>query len=193
MRVFAVYNPLVRKRCACAWVLFDPASGAVELELADWAGCADLPLALALAARRGERRVCGILARAWVEGRVPPPQRSNIAEVVEAGGQREYYLPALLVQTQGRSALDDFLLAEVPPEGYRHCKLDEELGSPAELGVMLSRARRAAGLTQAQLAEACGVQQAVISRIEGGKANPTLETVELLARGCGRTLRISLD
>ena len=58
---------------------------------------------------------------------------------------------------------------------------------------MCIRDSRAAGLTQAQLAEACGVQQAVISRIEGGKANPTLETVELLARGCGRTLRISLE
>ena len=48
-------------------------------------------------------------------------------------------------------------------------------------------------MTQTQLAEATGVQQAVISRIESGKVNPTLETMEILARGCGRSLRIILD
>lgn len=193
MRVFAVYNPLVRKRRACAWVRYEPGQDSYSIELADWAGFGDLPLALAIAAQRGERLVVGSRARRWVEGRVPPPSRQNIGQVLRACSLEEHYLPALLAATKGRSSHDDFLLEEVPEEGYHSCRLGEELGSPADLGVQLSRARRAAGLTQAQLAEACGVQQAVISRIEGGKGNPTLETVEVLARGCGRILRIILE
>ena len=193
MRVFAIYNPLVRKRCACGWVKYEPGQDSYVIELAEWAGFEELPLALALAAQRGERVVAGTRARSWVEERVPPASRQNLGQVLSANSLEEHYLPSLLAATKGRSSKDDFLLEEVPAEDYRSCKLDEELDSPAELGVMLSRARRAAGLTQAQLAEACGVQQAVISRIESGKANPTLETVELLARGCGRTLCISLD
>lgn len=193
MRVFAVFNPLVRKRRACAWVKYEPGQDSYSIELADWAGFDDLPLALALAAQRGERTVTGPRARSWVESRVPPANRHNIDQVLHANAFEEHYLPALLRATRGRSSHDDFLLEEVAEQGYRSCKLSEELGSPADLGVQLSRARRAAGLTQAQLAEVCGVQQAVISRIEGGKGNPTLETVELLARGCGRTLRLTLE
>ncbi|MGN0073357.1 MAG: helix-turn-helix domain-containing protein [Coriobacteriales bacterium] len=193
MRVFAVYNPLVRKRRACAWVKYEPGQDSFSIELAEWAGFDELPLALALAAQRDERIITGSTARRWVESRVPPASRHNIGQVLSANGIEEYYIPTLLRATRGRSSCDDFLLEEVAEEGYRNCKLSEDLDSPSDLGVQLSRARRAAGLTQAQLAERCGVQQAVISRIEGGKGNPTLETVELLARGCGRTLRLSLE
>jgi DNA-binding XRE family transcriptional regulator len=41
--------------------------------------------------------------------------------------------------------------------------------------------RRKHGLTQAQLAERCGVDQAEISRIETGNANPTARTLERIA------------
>jgi len=42
--------------------------------------------------------------------------------------------------------------------------------------------RKARGLSQKQLASASGVQQADISRIERGLVNPTIGTVEKLAR-----------
>lgn len=45
--------------------------------------------------------------------------------------------------------------------------------------------RKAAGLTQRQLAARSGVQQADISRIEAGDANPTLATVAALAYALG--------
>ncbi len=57
----------------------------------------------------------------------------------------------------------------------------------------LGRARRAAGITQSELAEITGIQQAAISRLEQGHGNPTLETLELVARGIGRTLKITLE
>lgn len=54
-------------------------------------------------------------------------------------------------------------------------------------------ARKEAGLTQNELAEKTGIQQAMISRIEAGKANPTLETLASLAEGVGKHLRVVLE
>ena len=45
-------------------------------------------------------------------------------------------------------------------------------------------------ITQQQLAERTGIDQAAISRIESGKGNPTLNTLEALAEGTGVTLLI---
>lgn len=50
--------------------------------------------------------------------------------------------------------------------------------------------RKAAGLTQRQLAARSGVQQADISRIEAGDANPTLATIAALAYALGAELRL---
>src|ERR1700722_12443366 len=50
--------------------------------------------------------------------------------------------------------------------------------------------RQALGLTQRQLAEKSGVQQSEISRIEGGNANPTLQTVQVLARSLGAEVHL---
>jgi transcriptional regulator with XRE-family HTH domain len=50
------------------------------------------------------------------------------------------------------------------------------------------RLRRARGWTQYDLAEAANVRQALISQIENGAANPTLETLERLAAAFGAKL-----
>lgn len=50
--------------------------------------------------------------------------------------------------------------------------------------------RQALGLTQRQLAAKSGVQQSEISRIEGGNANPTLKTVQVLARNLGAEVHL---
>jgi ribosome-binding protein aMBF1 (putative translation factor) len=56
------------------------------------------------------------------------------------------------------------------------------------IGSRLLQQRLSAGLTQKELAGASGVDQADISRIERGEANPTTETLEALARPLGATL-----
>lgn len=45
-------------------------------------------------------------------------------------------------------------------------------------------------LTQKQLAEATGINQADISRLENGTANPSLRTLKRLAAGLGMTLKV---
>jgi transcriptional regulator with XRE-family HTH domain len=50
---------------------------------------------------------------------------------------------------------------------------------------MLARARREQGISQAELAERCGTDQAVISRIERGVVSPSLDTLWRVAAGLG--------
>ena len=51
-------------------------------------------------------------------------------------------------------------------------------------------ARRETGLTQQELAKRTGITQADISKIENGNANPSLKTLQRLAAGMGRKLKI---
>lgn len=54
----------------------------------------------------------------------------------------------------------------------------------------LIRARNDVGFTQQQLSTEVGFSQSIISRIESGKANPSLKTLERLAKGMGKKLVI---
>jgi len=62
----------------------------------------------------------------------------------------------------------------------------------AALDVMLA-ARKDEGLTQKQLAERSGIDQAEISRIETGEANPTVKTLQRLAEAMGMRLVVSFE
>lgn len=59
-------------------------------------------------------------------------------------------------------------------------------------GALLSQARRAAGLTQAELAARAGITQSVISAYEAGRRQPSLPTLAALiqAAGCELTTGI---
>lgn len=52
-------------------------------------------------------------------------------------------------------------------------------------------ARKESGLTQKELASRTGIAQADISKLEHGNANPSLRTLQRLANGMGRKLKIS--
>ena len=51
-------------------------------------------------------------------------------------------------------------------------------------------ARKAANITQKQLAEKTGIAQSDISKIENGNANPSLKTIERIASGLGMTVKV---
>ncbi len=51
-------------------------------------------------------------------------------------------------------------------------------------------ARKHSGLTQTQLSERTGIAQADISKLENGSANPSLRTLQRLARGMGMKLKV---
>lgn len=59
-----------------------------------------------------------------------------------------------------------------------------------EFEFALISARQAAGISQQELSAKSGITQADISKMENGKANPSIRTLRKLATAMGKTLRI---
>ena len=57
---------------------------------------------------------------------------------------------------------------------------------------ILSRARKRAGLTQAELARRAGTSQPVISAYEHGRRDPGIETLRRLVRAAGAELELGI-
>lgn len=51
-------------------------------------------------------------------------------------------------------------------------------------------ARKDSGMTQKELSEKTGINQADISKLENGTANPSLRTLQRLANGMGMVLKL---
>jgi DNA-binding XRE family transcriptional regulator len=83
------------------------------------------------------------------------------------------------------TSFDDFikeLEAEAEAEGPEAIAELEALRLHFSLARQLAARRRERHLTQKQLAELSGIDQAEISRIERGQANPTTSTLGALTR-----------
>lgn len=52
-----------------------------------------------------------------------------------------------------------------------------------KFGQRIATLRRTAGVSQEDLADRCGLARSYMSRIERGKANPSLDAIEILAGG----------
>lgn len=59
----------------------------------------------------------------------------------------------------------------------------------ASIGELVTRARKAEGLTQAELARRMGTTQSAVARLEGPGSNPRVSTIEKALRACGHTLQ----
>ena len=209
MRTFEIYDSSKRGRMPVARLVYDEAESEMRIAISEDARPDGLPVMLALSAERGQRDIPDAWARKWVEERIPPRGRQNLGEILRAQGLDRYDEIALLASSEGRSAQDDFLIREVraPHVEYAAVELGgngaqarDAADSPtpsrawcAQLGPRIAEKRRALGMTQQQLAEATGVAQAAISRIESGRANPTINTLEALVEGVNANLRILID
>lgn len=69
----------------------------------------------------------------------------------------------------------------------------EALAEEFALAEQVIEARARAGLTQVELAERMGTSQSAVARLEGGKAKPSVATLEKLAKATGSKLRIALE
>lgn len=68
----------------------------------------------------------------------------------------------------------------------------DEADTEYQIQWALINARKERHMTQQQLADATGMDQRVISRIESGNNNTTLKTLMRLAKGLDKKLRIEL-
>ena len=86
------------------------------------------------------------------------------------------------------SRFDEFLRrveAEAEAEGPEAVGELEAFRDHYRLARELARRRQSLGWTQLRLSEVSGIPQSEISRIERGRANPTLLTVSRLSRALG--------
>lgn len=67
----------------------------------------------------------------------------------------------------------------------------DDQASEREVARCVVEARLAEGMSQKELAERSGLKQSNLCRLENGNGNPSVETLEKIARGLGRKLRIS--
>ena len=75
-------------------------------------------------------------------------------------------------------------------QGAAFRKEYEALQPERDITMSLIRARKEAGLTQAELSEKTGISQADISRLENGTRNPSLALLNRIAEAVNSTLRI---
>lgn len=61
-----------------------------------------------------------------------------------------------------------------------------------EIGLLLTRSRRQAGLTQAQVADRMGIPQSAISRAEAGKVTPSISFIERYVRATGQPVTLEI-
>ena len=73
-------------------------------------------------------------------------------------------------------------------------RLEQEEGTLLDA---LLKARQAAGLTQAQVAERMGTQAPAVARLERalatGKHSPSIATIRKYVKACGKNLILSVD
>ena len=98
---------------------------------------------------------------------------------------------------RGNPRIGRDVLADVRARAERNPRLRARIDAAvarATIGVMVKRARTVAGLTQAQLAARARTTQAVIARIEGGKAfTASLDLLDRIARALGGRLSVEFE
>jgi transcriptional regulator with XRE-family HTH domain len=57
-----------------------------------------------------------------------------------------------------------------------------------QIGACIRTLRQQTGLSQVEFGEKCGFYQTYLSRVENGKANPTINALEVVANALGMTV-----
>ena len=83
---------------------------------------------------------------------------------------------------------DDFFQGQLQDPGIR--REYEALQAEHAVNQAMIDARQKSGMTQKELAERTGIAQADISKLEHGNANPSIRTLQRLAKGMGMVLKI---
>lgn len=190
LRKFEIVDGSRRSAHPCAVLLWDEARGALAVEICEDAQEQDVPMLFASFVRKGERKLGDDWARRWIAERVVPVDRQNLGQVLKANSMRFYDEMRLFVNAEGRCSQDDFFIREVSVEGEGTQR--EGFNAGEQVAAILVAARREAGLSQIELAQRCGLRQSAISRLESGKANPTVDMVAAVAEGLGKQLVLEL-
>ena len=86
------------------------------------------------------------------------------------------------------SEFKELLAEQMKDEEFR--KEYEALEPELTIMQAMIDARNAEGMTQKELSERSGIAQGDISKMENGNANPSIKTLQRLAKAMGKSLRI---
>ena len=183
MRRFEIINGARRNAKPCAVLVWDDDGDSLFIEIDERAVEKDVPMLFIPFLRRDERRIDDEWSRRWVEERIVPLNRQNIGQVLRANGLQFYDSMLLLIAGKGKCAQDDFFIREVGDAAVSE-------SASCRVGSEVRQARERAGVSQMMLAEKCGMRQSALSRIERGATNPTVETLDDIAKALGKKLEV---
>lgn len=87
--------------------------------------------------------------------------------------------------------LDDMLAERMKNPEFR--KEYEALDAEYTIKSAILQARKESNMTQEQLAQATGIDRADISKLERGEGNPTIASLERLAKGMNKRFRFTFE
>ena len=113
MRIFAIRDESLSPDTTLGYLIYYERPKAFYIELPENADPWETPLLLSSFVKRGEHSVGSYWSRLWVQQRIVPPDRQNIAQVLRDNGLKEYDEYGLLVLSMGRCAQDDYYLVPI--------------------------------------------------------------------------------
>lgn len=171
---FAIRDSARRKATPCAFMRYTDETG-FEIDIDSGVSADEVPAFFVPFVEKEERRIDGDLALRWVRERVPPPGRQNLGEILDAHGLSEYSELALLRAGRGESSQDSFVVEEIDEASYESGRVDRTAQRRQKLGQEIKARRMGLDMSQRELADAVGIDQPALSRIEAGKANVTFD------------------
>lgn len=113
MKIFAIRDGNDSTKKDLAYLLYYETDKRFYIELPENADPWETPLLLASFVQKGEHTVNSYWSRIWVQQRIVPPDRQNIAQILRDNGLKTYDEYALLMLASGRCEQDDYYLSPV--------------------------------------------------------------------------------
>ena len=113
MKIFAIRDATDKTGKDLAYLLYYEIGKKFYIELPEDADIWETPLLLDSFIKKGEHSVNSYWSKIWVQQRIVPPDRQNIAQILKDNGLKEYDEYALLMIASGRCEQDDYYLSAI--------------------------------------------------------------------------------
>ncbi len=113
MKIFAIRDAADAAKKDLAYLLYYETDKRFYIELPENADPWETPLLLSSFVQKGEHTVNSYWSRLWVQQRIVPSDRQNIAQILRDNGLKAYDEYALLMLSCGRCEQDDYYLAQI--------------------------------------------------------------------------------
>lgn len=113
MKIFAIRDASDDSKKDLAYLLYYETDRRFYIELPENADPWETPLLLSSFLQKGEHTVNSYWSRLWVQQRIVPSDRQNIAQILRDNGLKEYDEYALLMLSSGKCEQDDYYLAPI--------------------------------------------------------------------------------